>query len=219
MKKFRWIVVLTAITALLSTGIAYAGQGNSNGINGNINGDNGGESQAKDKTIKVDITQAYSQNKDQNINKKGGSSNGNSQGYGPGESAQMLREQIRERKRIITENEAECDQLKQRIRERCRNLKNCIEQQRAQDRIHIDLDQASEIEESLQMLEGKSNQLRDERYCHQKQIARMNRNKRAGNKTALVEDLDEIIKVQNDRINALEDTYKGLNEMQVSLSK
>lgn len=209
MNKARWIVILTAITALLFTGVAYAGQGGSKGNNGN----NGNTYQNKGKVIEVDLTQTKnssknSQNENQ-ISKR--------QGFGPGESAKALREQIRERNRTIKANEAQCNQLKKQIKSRCKDMKRYVQQQRSQECAELNRDQAAKIGESLEQLKEKNTQLRNERFCYKKQMAKMQSNKRAGDKAALIEDLDEIIKVQNERIQALDDTLNGLDDLEQTL--
>ncbi len=200
--KFRIVVVLGTIIALLFTGVAYAGQGNSNWNNENRN-------QNKLDTIEVNISD--NQNSQQEYQASGRN------GFGPGESAQALRDQIRERTRLIRQNEAECSQLKQQIRTRCQDLKQCIQQQQRQQGIQFTPEQAANIEESLALLQNRNKELENERLCYKNQMAQMKRNKNAGNKTELLEDLNEIISVQEERITALENTLNGLEDLEQTL--
>ncbi|HHY30194.1 MAG TPA: hypothetical protein GX520_05810 [Syntrophaceticus sp.] len=207
MNKARWIVVLTAITALLFTGVAYAGQGNSKGSNGS----NENKHQNKNQVIEVNLgAKEKSQNENQVCSR---------QGFGPGEDAKVLREQIRERNRTIKENEDKCNQLKKQIKSRCQDMKRCVQQQRNQENAELGEDQATNINESLKQLKERNTELRNERICYNKQMANMKRNKRAGNKEALVEDLDNIIKAQNERIQALEETLNGLDTLDDTLNE
>ncbi|MGB4504640.1 MAG: hypothetical protein WBI44_07060 [Syntrophaceticus sp.] len=205
MNKARWIVVLTAITALLFTGVAYAGQGNSKGSNGS----NENKHQNKNQVIEVNLgAKEKSQNENQVCSR---------QGFGPGEDAKVLREQIRERNRTIKENEDKCNQLKKQIKHRCQDMKKCVQRQRNQENTELDQEQAANINTSLETLKGKNKQLRNERQCYKKNMSRLKSNKRAGNKAALVEDLDEIIELQNERIEALQDTLNELDNLEQTL--
>ncbi len=208
MNKARWIVVLTTITALLFTGVAYAGQGNSKGNNGN----NNNKYKNNDKVIEVNLSKSQNSGKSRNENQIS-----KRQGFGPGEEAKALKEQIKQRNRTIKQNEDECNQLKKQIKHRCQDMKKCVQRQRNQENTELDQEQAANINTSLETLKGKNKQLRNERQCYKKNMARLKSNKRAGNKAALVEDLDEIIELQNERIKALQDTLNGLDNLEQTL--
>jgi uncharacterized tellurite resistance protein B-like protein len=98
-------------------------------------------------------------------------------------------------------------------------MKRCVQQQRNQENAELGEDQAANINESLKQLKERNTELRNERICYNKQMANMKRNKRAGNKEALVEDLDNIIKAQNERIQALEETLNGLDTLDDTLNE